>query len=95
MGCFIKITEDWISLLLSELGVKPKTNTTLFCNNIVATQVVANLIFHARTKHVEVAYHFICDFFQVRHIQSSAQLADIFTKSLSPELFDSFRSKLM
>ena len=59
----------------------------------------ANPIFHARTKYVEVDYHFVCDRvakkeIQIRFVSSRDQLADVFTKPLPVASFTSFRFKL-
>jgi len=56
-------------------------------------------VFHARTKHVEVDYHFVHDRvtkreIQVRFISSKDQLVDVLTKPLPPVSFAYFRSKL-
>lgn len=57
-------------------------------------------MFHARTKHVEVDYHFIREKVQsklltVQHVGTLAQLANIFTKSLSGDRFQFLKGKLM
>jgi hypothetical protein len=49
--------------------------------------MIANPQFHARMKHIEVDFHFICECVAhrqlgVRFISSSDQVADGFTKSL-------------
>jgi hypothetical protein len=73
--------------------------TTLWCDNLRATFLSANPVFHTRTKHVEVDYHFVRDRvakreIQVRFISSKDQLADVLTKPLPPVSFAYFRSKL-
>jgi histone deacetylase 1/2 len=89
----------WIRSLLAELRISTSSMTTLWCDNLGATFLSANPVFHARTKHVEVDYHFICDRvakreIQVRFISSKDQLADVLTKPLPPVSFAYFRSKL-
>jgi len=89
----------WIRSLLTELRVPSSTVTTLWCDNLGATFLSANPVFHARTKHVEVDYHFVRDRvtkqeIQVRFISSKDQLADVLTKPLPPVSFAYFRSKL-
>jgi hypothetical protein len=49
----------WIQTLLRELGVPSPSTTSLWCNNLVATYLSANPVFHARTKHNEVDYYFV------------------------------------
>jgi histone deacetylase 1/2 len=89
----------WIRSLLLELRLSSSSSTTLWCDNLGATFLSANPVFHARTKHVEVDYHFIRDRvankeIQVRFISSKDQLADVLTKPLPLVSFASFRSKL-
>jgi histone deacetylase 1/2 len=73
--------------------------TILWCDNLVVTYLSVNLIFHARTKHVEVDYHFVRDRvakkeIEVRFISSQDQLADVLTKPLPHAPFTYFWSKL-
>ena len=58
--------------------------TIIWCNNLVTTYLSASLIFHARTKHVEVDYHFVRDRvankeIQICFISSKDQLVDVLT----------------
>ena len=59
----------------------------LWCHNVSAIALSANLVFHSRTKHIEVDYHFVCEKVLrrdlcVKFVLSKDNLADIFTKSL-------------
>jgi hypothetical protein len=49
----------WIQVLLRELGISQHRPPSLWCDNIGAPYLSANPIFHRRTKHVEVDYHFV------------------------------------
>jgi histone deacetylase 1/2 len=49
----------WIHTLFDELGVSQSKAVVLWCDNIRATYISANPMFHARTKHIEVDYHFV------------------------------------
>ena len=71
----------------------------LWCDNIGATYLSSNPVFHARTKHIEVDYHFDRErvaqkLLQIKFISSQDQLANIFTKPLSVQLFDACRHNL-
>lgn len=90
----------WIRMLLRELGVTLSTPATLYCDNISAIALASNLVFYARTKHVEVDYHFVCEKvvnkdIQVCHIATQDQLVDIFTKGQTTNRFKVLWSKLM
>jgi hypothetical protein len=49
----------WLQYLLRDLQILSNSALTIWCDNLGATYLSANPIFHARTKHVEVDYHFV------------------------------------
>ncbi|KAK9077447.1 hypothetical protein SSX86_005784 [Deinandra increscens subsp. villosa] len=89
----------WLRSLLRELRVKVSAAPVLWCDNLGATYLTVNPIFHARTKHVEVDYHFVREQvargnLRVHFISTDDQIADVFTKPLTSQRFASLRSKL-
>jgi len=51
----------WLLALLGDLGLSQLTPVTLYCDNQAALHISANLVFHKRTKHIEVDCHYIRD----------------------------------
>ena len=89
----------WLQFLLRDLGVYISQPTTLLCDNISATYMAHNPVFHARTKHIEIDYHFVREkvasrALRVIYVSFQSQLADIFTKALAKDRFHWLRSKL-
>jgi hypothetical protein len=89
----------WIQTLLHELGVLSPNKPILYCDNIGATYLTSNPIYHACTKHIEIDYHFVRDMvakklLEVCFTSGKDQLADILTKPLVAARFIMFRSNL-
>ncbi|KAL5803952.1 hypothetical protein ACOSQ3_030752 [Xanthoceras sorbifolium] len=49
----------WLSSLFYELGITLPACPVIWCDNTSAASLAQNLIFHARTKHIEIDVHFI------------------------------------
>ncbi|KAB2635457.1 hypothetical protein D8674_025991 [Pyrus ussuriensis x Pyrus communis] len=89
----------WFCYLFRELGILLRTPPCIFVDNVSALHMAANPVFHARTRHIEIDYHFVRELLahnvlQTRHISSHHQIADIFTKGLSRDRFSFLGSKL-
>lgn len=91
---------SWIQQLMGELQLPIFTPFTIWCDNMSAIALAHNPVFHARTKHIEVDYHFLRDKvlqkqLHIQHIGTHDQLVDLFTKPLSAARFLFLTSKLM
>lgn len=85
--------------LLKDLHQPVTYSVRLYCDNLSAIHLAENLVFHARTKHVEVHYHFLCEKvlheeIKMMNIGNQDQVADIFTKGLSCAKFEGFGKQL-
>jgi histone deacetylase 1/2 len=89
----------WVCSLLTELGITLPKMPVIYCDNVGATYLSANPVFHSRMKHLALDYHFIRDnvsagALRVSHISTHDQLADALTKPLPRQHFLQFSSKI-
>ena len=61
--------------------------------------MVKNPVFHGRTKHIKIKYHFVREAeaekeVRLVHCNSKDQIADILTKALSKVKFETLRTRL-
>ncbi|KAL5549787.1 hypothetical protein UlMin_005018 [Ulmus minor] len=89
----------WLIQLMNDLHQPVDYAVPLYCDNQSAIRLAENPVFHARTKHVEVHYHFIREKvlqeeIEMKQIKTDDQVADLFTKSLSSGKFEMFRYQL-
>jgi histone deacetylase 1/2 len=89
----------WVQSLLAELGVRLSQRPCIWCDNLGATYLSANPVFHARAKHIEIDFHFVRERvikkqLEIRFIPSKDQVADGFTKPLPVRQFEEFRFNL-
>ena len=89
----------WLTFLLKDLHIPLKSTPVLYCDNLSALHLTINPVFHACSKHIELDYHFVRERVALRHlitrhINSSNQIADIFTKPVSKAACIYFQTKL-
>ncbi|MCO5613498.1 hypothetical protein L7F22_067775 [Adiantum nelumboides] len=81
----------WLGRLVIDLGIKEET-PMLHCDSQSAIQLLCNLVYHSKTKHVDVKYHFIRKTVEDKQVQlvkvhSIDKFADLLTNELPGESF--------
>ncbi|XP_021828884.1 uncharacterized protein LOC110769255 [Prunus avium] len=89
----------WLRYLLKDLQVTNLGHAKLLCDNQAALHIAANLVYHERTKHIEIDCHVVREKIQAGQIATSfvpstSQLADLFTKALGSNVFNNLVCKL-
>jgi hypothetical protein len=49
----------WLRMLLEKLQVSLFSSPKLWCDNLGAIALASNAIYHSRTKHMAIDYHFL------------------------------------
>ena len=88
----------WLRKVLSDLfdyGLDP---IVIHFDNQSRVKLLENHVFHDRSKHIEIRYHYVWDMVQqratsLRYISTDEQTADVLTKPLSRMNFEYFRDK--
>jgi hypothetical protein len=82
----------WVQSLLQELCVPSPPAVRLWSDNIGATYISANPVFHAKTKHIEIDYHFVQEMVakKLLFMSSKDQLADGLTKPITVQQLQQF-----
>ena len=90
---------NWVQNLLYELQAQYPSTPTIYYDNVGATYVCTNTVFHSRMKHIAIDFPFVRDqvskkLLHVSHIHTSDQLADSLTKPLPRFQFLNHCSKI-
>ena len=89
----------WLRKLLSDLFSSELEPIVIHCDNQSSIQPNENQMFHDRSKHIEMRYHYVRDMVQknilgIQYVLTTEQTADILTKPLSLTKFVYFQDKL-
>ena len=76
----------WLWRLIKLFG-SPSTPTILYCDNQATVHLTMDNNYHARTKHINIHFHFICQTIANGHMKimyrpTQDMMADILTKAL-------------
>ena len=73
----------WLRKLLSDLFSSELEPTVIHCDNQSCIKLTENPVFHDRSKHIEMRYHYIRDMIQrkvlsLQYVPTAEQTTDIF-----------------
>jgi hypothetical protein len=71
----------------------------IYCDNLSYVKLSENHVFHVKSKHIEIKYHYIRDMVQrkavhVQYLSTQEQVKDVFTKPLAKTKFEYFCERL-
>ena len=86
-----------VTKLLADLGQSVHDAVVIYCDNISSIMLANNPVYHARTKHIEVHYHFVREKVlagevDLVYVSTEEQVAGILTKTLGTENLRRFTS---
>lgn len=89
----------WLRNVLSQITSELIGPVKICIDNRSAIDLAKNPVFHGRSKHIDVRYHFIRECVErgeviLQHVSSNEQRADIMTKALIKNKFEDMRKLL-
>jgi hypothetical protein len=89
----------WLINLLEVLFDLVLETTCISCDNQICMKLSENLVFHDKSKHIEIKYHYVWDLVQkgevrLQYIATDEQVADVLNNPFSRVKFEYFRDTL-
>ena len=99
MACLASCEVEWLRKILSYLFDLQLDATCIHCDNQSCVKLSENPVFHDKSKHIEIKYHYIRDILQrgavkLQYVVTNEQIADVLTKSLARVKFEYFKERL-
>jgi hypothetical protein len=97
--CVAVCKSVWLRKLRVNLFGHEMDSTIIHCDNQSCVKLFENHVFHDKSKHTEIKYHYIRDMVQrkevhVWYISTHKHVANVFTKLLARTKFKYFRERL-
>ena len=98
-ACSTSCVEVWLQKLPFDLFDHRLEVTCIFCDNQNCVKLSKNPMFHDKSKHIEIKYHYIRDMVQkgavkLQYVATDEQTDNLLTKPLARVKFEYFREKL-
>ena len=97
-SCSASCEVVWLRKLLSNLFDLQLDANCIYCDNQNCVKLSENTVFHDKSKHIKIKYHYIGDMAQrgvvkLQYVVTDEQRADVLTKPLARVKFE-YREKL-
>lgn len=89
----------WLRKMVRQVTGKYIELVVLYIDNKSAIDLAKNPVFHRRSKHIDIRYHFIRECVEngdilIKHVSTDLQRADVLTKALPTTRFEKMRQLL-
>ena len=90
------MSRSWFHRMPSELKYEQKGPIKILCDNKFAIALTKNPMFHGRSKHISIKFHYIRELVKNQEIElefcrSKDQVTYIFTKPLKTDVFEKLK----
>ena len=92
-ACLASFEAVWPRKLLFDLFDLQLDATSIYCDNQSCVNLLENLVFHDKSKHIEFKYHYIRDMVQrgavkLQYVATNEHIANVLTKPLARVKFE-------
>ena len=89
----------WLKRIFSELFDIQLDVTCIFCNNPSCFSLTENPVFHNKSKHIKIKFHYIREMVHIgavklQYVETNEQIVDVLTKPLARVNSKYFRERL-
>ena len=87
-ACLAICEAVWLRKLLYNLFDLQLDSTFIYCDSLSCVKLLENPVFHEKSKHIEIKYHYIRDMVQrgavkLQYVVTDGKIANVFTKPLA------------
>ena len=96
----VKWVHQFLREMLDASGLSVAVSMSVYVDNQAAILISKNDVYHDRTKHIDIRYHYVRDMvksglFKVEWVPTDQQLADGMTKGLGSTIFTNMFESIM
>jgi len=89
----------WLSNIMTQTGYNLDVSIKIYVDNVSTINLAKNSVFHQRSKHIDIRYHFLQDqvgknMIKLEYSRLEDQIADILNKPLKIDAFIKLRDLL-